>query len=223
VVVVAVVVVLVRAHGAATADQLIRPSGIPSQVSTPTATLMQLSPLPGKQAPGFTLTDQSGATVSLGQFRGKVVVLGFTDSHCTDICPIVSQETVDAYHDLGADRSKVVFLSVNVNPFHAQVSDLMAYTKEHQLHTVPTWRYTTGSASELSGVWNSYGISVDAPSPTADVVHSDYLYFIDPHGQERYLASPQVDHRSSGAAYLPADQISAWGTGIALVAKSLLG
>jgi hypothetical protein len=42
-------------------------------------------------------------------------------------------------------------------------------------------------------------------------------------GRERYLASPMVDHTSAGSSYLPADQLTAWGQGIAQVARQLTG
>jgi len=41
---------------------------------------------------------------------------------------------------------------------------------------------------------------------------------IGPGGTERYIADPMADHISSGTAYFPAGQITAWGRGIALVA-----
>src|SRR6266550_5570067 len=95
--VIAAVFVIVRKPYAAAP----RPSGIPASVSTSLANEMLLTPLPHDQAPGFTLTDQAGRTMKLSALRGKVVVLQFMDPHCTDICPIVSQEFVDAYHKLG--------------------------------------------------------------------------------------------------------------------------
>jgi hypothetical protein len=62
---------------------------------------------------------------------------------------------------------------------------------------------------------------VEAPSPSADIVHTSVIYFIGPGGTERYIADPMADHTGSGTAYLPAGQITAWGQGIALVARSL--
>jgi peroxiredoxin len=38
--------------------------------------------IPGKQAPAFELTDLSGKTVSLTQFKGKVVLLNFWSTLC---------------------------------------------------------------------------------------------------------------------------------------------
>jgi cytochrome oxidase Cu insertion factor (SCO1/SenC/PrrC family) len=177
--------------------------------------------LPIKAAPTFTLTDQHGTTLSLADLRGHTVVLEFMDPNCVDVCPIVSQEFIDAYHDLGPATSRVVFIAVNVNPFHLDVASMAAYSKAHHLDTLPSWHFLTGSASTLQSVWREYNIAVSAPNAKADVVHSSVAYFIDPSGRERYVAFPMIDHTASGAAYLPAGPLAQWGLGIALVARAL--
>ncbi len=184
---------------------------------------MVLSRVPADRAPGFTLTDQNGHTLSLASLHGKVVVLQFMDPHCTDICPIVSAEFVKAYHDLGPLASKVVFAAVNVNAYHARVQDMAQYTRAQALNTIPSWHFFTGPVPALKAVWRGYNIQVYAPNPNADVQHTSAVYFIDPQGRERYLASPAVDHTKSGTAYLPASQQIAWGHGIALIARQLAG
>jgi hypothetical protein len=52
-----------------------RPYGIPAAVPDSQVNLMELSPVPARPAPGFTLTDQDGRILSLSAFRGQVVVL----------------------------------------------------------------------------------------------------------------------------------------------------
>lgn len=200
-----------------------RASGIPPNVSTTLANLMSLSPVPNTQAPGFTLVDQHGRTISLQSLRGRVVVLEFMDPHCTDICPIVSREFVDAYHDLGKTAAHVAFVAVNVNQYFRTPAVLAQFSDEHGLDTIPSWRFGTGSVATLQSVWHAYGIEVEAPHPDGDIIHSSIVYFIGPDGKERYLASPTDDHTKSGTAYLPAGQISSWGQGIALVARDLAG
>jgi len=197
----------------------IRATGIPSSVSTSVADLMALSPVQTRPAPGFRLVDQQGRTLPLSSFKGNAVVLEFMDPHCVDICPIVSQEFVDAYHDLGSAASHVVFLAVNVNRYHLKVAEVAAFSRAHQLTTIPTWHFFTGSANDLQAVWHRYGIEVEAPSPNADIIHSSIVYFIDAQGRERYIASPAADHTAKGAAFLPAGQIASWGHGIASVAR----
>ena len=204
------------------ASPVLRPSGLPAAVSTATANLMALSPVPTHHAPGFTLTDQKNHTLSLSQFRGRAVVLEFMDPHCVDICPIVSQEFIDANRDLGSLSSRVAFIAVNVNQYFSSVASMAAFTREHQLNTIASWHFFTGPTPLLQRVWHDYGITVEAPNPKADIVHTSLVYFIDPHGNERYIASPQVDHTAAGAAFLPAPSLAAWGQGIAQVAASLV-
>jgi cytochrome oxidase Cu insertion factor (SCO1/SenC/PrrC family) len=205
----------------ANAGANLRPSGIPGNISTSTANLMQLSPVPGIRAPGFRLTDQHGHTMTLASLRGKVVVLEFMDPHCTDICPIVSQEFIDAYHRLGAQASKVVFVAVNVNQYHARAQDMAAYSNAHRLNTIPSWHFFTGPVPALRTVWRAYNIEVEAPNPDADIIHTSALYFIDAKGTERFIASPMVDHTSNGTAYLPLAQVSDWSDGIARLANDM--
>ena len=200
-----------------------RPSGIPADISTSLANLMLLTPLPHQPAPGFTLPDQAGRTLALSDLRGKVVVLEFMDPHCTDICPIVSQEFVDAYHDLGPLAAKVAFIAVNVNQYHATVAEVAAFSREHALTTIPGWHFFTGPVPALQASWRNYHIDVQAPNPDADILHTSAIYFIDPRGREAFLASPQVDHTSKGAAFLPGSQLTEWGRGIALLARHLAG
>ena len=217
----ATVVIAGRRHDAAgLAGQ--RPSGIPASFSLPTINLMGLSPVPAKAAPGFRLTDQNGRTLALSSLRGKVVVLNFMDPHCTDICPLVSQEFVDAQHDLGKAAGQVVFAAVNVNQFFNRVSDVAAFSNEHQLSSIPSWHFFTGPLNSLQATWRGYGVAVAAPNPNADIVHTSVMYFIGQDGRERYIAVPMDDHTTSGAAYLPPGQITAWGRGIAQVADSLV-
>jgi len=212
--------VFVSQRNASTGASL-RPSGIPGNISTSTANLMQLSPVPGVRAPGFRLTDQHGHTMSLASLRGKVVVLEFMDPHCTDICPIVSQEFVDAYHKLGARAAKVVFAAINVNQYHARVADMAAFSNEQRLNTIPSWHFFTGPVPALHTAWRDYNVAVEAPNPNADIIHTSAVYFIDAQGRERFLASPMVDHTANGTAYLPLAQVSDWAGGIARLAGDL--
>jgi cytochrome oxidase Cu insertion factor (SCO1/SenC/PrrC family) len=208
-------------HRNASAGASLRPSGIPANISTGTANLMQLSPIPGVRAPAFRFTDQHGHTMTLASLRGNVVVLEFMDPHCTDICPIVSQEFIDAYQQLGAKASKVVFAAINVNQYHATVQDMAAYSTAHRLNTIPSWHFFTGPVPALRTAWHHYNVAVEARSPNADIIHTSVVYFIDATGAERFIASPMADHMANGTAYLPLAQISDWATGIARLADDM--
>ena len=191
-------------------------------ISVATVNLLGLSRVAADPAPGFRLTDQDGRMLSLSGFRGKAVVLEFMDSRCTDICPLVSREFIDAYHDLGRAEGRVVFVAVNVNQRYNRVADVLAYSRAHTLTAIPDWHFFTGPAAALQAVWREYDIAVTAAGQDSALVHTATVYFIGPHGAEHYIAEPAADHAGGGAAYLPPGQVSRWGRGIAQVAEAML-
>ncbi len=99
--------------------------------------------------------------------------------------------------------------------------DVAAYSTGHQLATIPSWHFFTGPLRGLRAVWRAYGITVDAPSRNADIIHTSEVLFIDRGGRERYIATPMTGYTSAGKAYLPAGQLAEWGRGIALVTRQL--
>lgn len=177
--------------------------------------LMGLSDGTGASAPGFQLTDQHGQTIGLNSFRGKAVLVSFMDDRCTEVCPVLAHEFALADRDLGADARRVALVGVNVNPTATSVADLTAFDRLHGLASLPNWYFLTGNVPTLRAVWKAYGIYVELPKGATQTVHADYLYFLDPAGRERYLASPMVDQRPNGTGYLPANQLDQWGQGIA--------
>lgn len=195
---------------------------LPTSVPSSFVRLMKLQATSGLSAQGFALTDQRGEAISLTNLRGKVVVLTFLDPHCEDICPIISAEFLRAYHDLGSSKDKVVFVAVNVNPYHGQRSDVATFSHEQQLDTIPSWHFVTGPNMTLQAVWRAYGVTVQAPNPNVDVIHTSPLYFIDPQGTERYMATPTDKKTTTGQAYLSMGDLTSWGTGIALVARGMV-
>ena len=161
--------------------ELAASAGRRADIPSGTASLLRLSPAPAGAAPGFTLTDQDGRVLSLSGFRGRAVVLEFMDSRCTSICPLVSREFIDAYHDLGSAGGRVVFVAVNVNQRYDRVADVLAYSRRMN-SAIPGWYFFTGSGNALRAVWREYGIAVAASGAGGDIVHTATVYFIGPHG-----------------------------------------
>jgi cytochrome oxidase Cu insertion factor (SCO1/SenC/PrrC family) len=132
----------------------------------------------GKTASDFTLTNQFGQKMSLTQFRGKIIMLGFEDSECTTVCPLTTEAMVLAKELLGSDGSKVQLLGVDANPDATAVSDVMAYSKAHGM--VNQWDFLTGSDAQLKQVWKNYGIAVEIEQGQID--HTPALYVINAQG-----------------------------------------
>src|SRR6202050_4605599 len=84
--------------------------------------------LGGAAAPDFRLTNQYGQQVSLSAFRGKVVILAFTDSECTTVCPLTTMSMVEAKQLLGRAGQNGQLLGIDAHPAAPAVSGARAYS-----------------------------------------------------------------------------------------------
>jgi cytochrome oxidase Cu insertion factor (SCO1/SenC/PrrC family) len=139
--------------------------------------------LQGATAPNFRLTNQFGQPVSLSAFRGKVVILAFTDSECTTICPLTTASMVAARDLLGKAGDQVQLLGIDANPDATSRADVMAYSRSHGM--VNQWDFLTGSPAQLRAIWKAYHVYVQIEKGQID--HTPALYVIDQRGHEREL------------------------------------
>jgi len=150
------------------------------------------SSLGGRPAPDFHLVNQFGQRMSLSQFRGKVIILAFTDSECTTICPLTTVSMVQARQLLGAAGTQVQLLGINANPQATGVSDVLAYSRAHAM--VNQWDFLTGSAAQLTATWKAYNIAVQIARGEID--HTPALMVIDQRGREQKIYLTQMAYAS---------------------------
>ena len=135
-------------------------------------------------APDFTLTDGlTGRAVTLSAQRGQVVALTFLYTSCPDVCPLTATRFRSAQTELQSDASRVTFIAVSVDPDRDTPQAVQAFSAAHGLGS--NWFYLVGARAQLTPVWASYGIGVQAGSTT--VTHNDAVYLIDARGRERLL------------------------------------
>jgi cytochrome oxidase Cu insertion factor (SCO1/SenC/PrrC family) len=161
--------------------------------------------LGGEPAPDFRLVNQFGRPMSLSQFRGKVVMLGFEDSQCTNVCPLTTQSMVLAKQLLGPAGDQVKLLGVDANPDATSVANVLSYTRTHGM--VNQWDFLTGSMPQLKAIWKSYHIAVQVERGQID--HTPALFVIDSKGREQKIYLTQMAYSSvTQSAKVLADEIS---------------
>jgi cytochrome oxidase Cu insertion factor (SCO1/SenC/PrrC family) len=182
--------VLTSAAGAAQSGSAATDAGLASNPNLdPGTSLSQV-------APNFTLTDQFGRPVSLGSYRGKVVILAFNDSECTTVCPLTTTALVDAKAMLGSAGRQVQLLGIEANPRATSIDDVLSYSQVHGM--LYQWRYLTGSLSQLQTVWKDYSVGVTVNQNQID--HEPAIFVINQQGrlaklyltQLAYSAVPQL-------------------------------
>jgi cytochrome oxidase Cu insertion factor (SCO1/SenC/PrrC family) len=161
--------------------------------------------LGGQPAPDFRLVNQFGQPMSLSQFRGKVIMLGFEDSECTTVCPLTTQSMVEAKQLLGRAGDQVQLLGVDANPDATSVADVLSYSRTHGM--VNQWNFLTGSLTQLKATWRAYHIAVQVEQGQID--HTPALFVIDQQGRQQKLYLTQMAYSSVGqSAKVLADEIS---------------
>jgi protein SCO1 len=140
---------------------------------------------PPREAPDFSVRGSDGAELTLGRYRGKVVVLGFGYTHCADVCPVTLAVLASAQRKLGALGSQVQVIYLTVDPERDNPERLKQFLAAFD----PTFIGGTGSVEQMAGVRKSYGVTAEKHGSGADygVAHSSFVYLITPDGKLRAL------------------------------------
>ena len=156
-------------------------------VRLPIAVLMFLAALPvlaataGQPAPNFTLTDTKGNAVQLSDFKGKYVVLEWTNPGCPFVRNHYNTRNMQALQASWAPRG-VVWLSIDSS--NRTSFDFMSPAK------LGEWMQARGAAQSA--------VLVDPDSATAKLYQAKttpHMFVIDPQGKIVYAGA--IDDRPS--------------------------
>lgn len=191
------------------------------QLTAPLSQFMDIRPLKGLTATGFTLRNaRTGAPVSLSSLSGHVVVLTFANAQCNDICPVLAAELHLAASQLGHTKVPVAFVTVNTDPLDTKAGN-PPIVDQPQLSSLPDWSFLTGTIHQLNPVWKAYGVAIAVDETTHRVSHNDPLYFVSASGKLEWSATVFGDETQHGQFTLPARDLSRYAAGVAHYAKKL--
>jgi len=140
---------------------------------------------PPRQAPDFSLTSSTGHELKISQYRGKVVLLAFGFTSCTEVCPTTLNTFAVARRKLGPQAADVQVVYVTVDPHRDVPARLAKYLGSFD----PTFVGGTGTEDQLAAVRSSYGISAEKKIIGNDYTyaHSSFAFLIDRAGRIRGL------------------------------------
>lgn len=105
-----------------------------------------------------TLLDQDGREVRFytDALRGKIVLISFIYTNCTDICPILMHNLSDVQNSLGDRFGKdVFFVSISVDPEDDSPEELKRYAERYSAK--PGWTLLTGPKKSVDAVIRRFG------------------------------------------------------------------
>jgi protein SCO1/2 len=152
----------------------------PPTAAEPSATALMDAVMWSKEQIGgpFTLIDQDGRPRTDADFRGKLLLVYFGYTYCTDICPTDLQAISNAIDKLGPAGESVQPLFITVDPEHDTPEAIKLYVTLFHPRLVGL----TGSAKQIKTVARAYKVyfAKNEQSKKSDPVidHSGFVFLI---------------------------------------------
>jgi protein SCO1/2 len=143
---------------------------------------------PGDAVPDDALTDQTGATRRLSDWRGRALAVTFVYTRCpvADFCPLMDRHFADLQRAIRADpvlRERAHLASVSFDPRHDTPAVVAAHAKERGADAA-LWSYLTGEAPAIDHLTSRFGVStIDEHDAPETITHNLRTAIIDPKGR----------------------------------------
>ncbi|MEI7841628.1 MAG: SCO family protein [Gallionellaceae bacterium] len=138
----------------------------------------------------FHLQDATGKTVSLADYRGRVVVMFFGYTHCPDVCPTTLADMAQVKRLLDKEADKMQVLFVTIDPARDTREMLAQYVPAFD----PAFMGLVGDKVATEQVAKAFGVVYqkhESKSGSYTMDHTAGTYLISPNGKTVLLAPYQ--------------------------------
>jgi cytochrome oxidase Cu insertion factor (SCO1/SenC/PrrC family) len=143
----------------------------------------------------FTLTDQTGATVTEKTYDGSYRLIYFGYTFCPDACPTELAVMAQALDAMGPAGAKVQPIFITIDPDRDTVPQLKNYVPLFDKRLVGL----TGTQQQIAAIAKEYKVyysKADQPGIDANsygMNHSSFVYLMDPDGRFLTVFSSDTD------------------------------
>jgi protein SCO1/2 len=144
----------------------------------------------GDEVPSYTLVDQDGKDIRIGDYRGKALLLTFIYTRCPlpEYCNLMSTNFAAVDHELEKQPdvyTKTHLLSITVDPDYDTPKVLRSYgaafTERYEKETFEHWDFATGTKDQIKGIAQFFGLRYFQGSD--QIVHNLRTVIISPEGR----------------------------------------
>jgi protein SCO1/2 len=133
------------------------------------------------QAPSFSLIDEQGHVFSSRKLKHRIWIVDFIYTKCKDTCPLIT-EKMEQLQNLFHNNSKVLFVSLTVDPKYDTPAILKKFSKLHHAN-LKTWFFLTGARRKIDSIaQNGFKVTDAYNSKTNAFVHSSQFILVDQTG-----------------------------------------
>jgi protein SCO1 len=137
------------------------------------------------KAPDFVLLNQDGKSFDSATLRGKVVVLNFIFTTCTDVCPLFTAHFAQLQRTLkNGPAGDLYFVSITTDPEVDSPKVLKSYAQRYGAD-FQNWAFLTGTDAQMKPVWKGFGVRV-VHKGRGLVQHTSLTTVIDREGVRRF-------------------------------------
>jgi protein SCO1/2 len=124
----------------------------------------------GEVVPDCSLTNQDGAVVSSGTFRGRPFVLSFIFTRCPvpNFCPRISHNFFELQEAIKGDArlaEQARLLSITLDPVFDTPAILKSYA-DFQKADLQIWTFATGDPAQITALTQEFGVFVQPEGGT---------------------------------------------------------
>jgi protein SCO1/2 len=132
--------------------------------------------------PSIVLTDQHDKPVVLSSFKGKPVLVNFIYTSCPGPCLTETQHMAKVADRISKELgSKVVMLTITVDPEHDGPRQLLAYTRSQDAER-PGWYFLTGAPGTIDKVLSNFKL-IRQREADGSVMHIVGVFLLGPDGR----------------------------------------
>jgi protein SCO1/2 len=144
----------------ALAAMLASPAWPASPPLDPAAVIARGEQVVGRTVGNYLLIDSTGSRLSLGDYRGKPLVVSLVYTSCSSVCPPTTQHLISAVNEagrvFGPDRFAV--LTVGFDARNDTVARLAQFASTQGIK-FPNWRVASGDTASIEALLNDLGFS----------------------------------------------------------------
>jgi protein SCO1/2 len=142
-----------------------------------------------RPAPPLALRSATGDVVTLDQFRGRIVLVGFAFGHCETVCPTVVAEVLRARQELGSPGTPA--LLITLDPWRDTPARLPAIAARWQMSGEAL--LLGGSVAAVEQVLDGWAVNRVRDPLTGDISHSTPVYVVNEAGRLAWRVAPHAN------------------------------
>ncbi|TVZ52223.1 SCO family protein [Dokdonia sp. Hel_I_53] len=157
-----------------------------------------------RKVPDFEFLNQDRDTISNLDYKGKVYLVEFFFTRCTDIC-IPMSHNLKSISKKFEGRNDFGIASFSIDPEHDTPAVLKAYKKSYDV-TNPNWHFMTGDRAQIRKLSNEgFYLATNEEGDEKDLYHSGLFALIDKNGFIRSRLDPYGNPKPYYRGFVPMD------------------